>query len=219
MKTLDIITALNSYIQTFTPDEKEAFDCCVKNALPVSKGTGASVLAALYNQLQEDYRTEESKKNKGTNQSKENSSGFHAGDYGAETAGKLGVAIAGDYGAANAGDYGAAITEDYGAANAGYYGAAITGDYGAANAGEGGTASAGYCGISVVRENGKSSVEIGGAAVAFDGWAKGENGAALVLIETDEEKEIKGIKAVLVDGEKIKPNTYYRLKNGEVIER
>ena len=65
MKTLDIITALNSYIQTFTPDEKEAFDYYFKNALPVSNGTGASVLAALYNQLQEDYRTEELKKNRG----------------------------------------------------------------------------------------------------------------------------------------------------------
>ena len=67
MKTLDIITALNSYIQTFTPDEREKFDFYAGSGVtvPLSTDTGASVLAALYNQLQEDYRTEELKKNKG----------------------------------------------------------------------------------------------------------------------------------------------------------
>ena len=67
MKTLDIITALNSYIQTFTPDEKETFDFYANGGTTVSlsTGTGASILATLYNQLQEDYRTEELKKNRG----------------------------------------------------------------------------------------------------------------------------------------------------------
>ena len=68
MKTLDIITALNSYIQTFTPDEKETFDFYANGGTTVSlsTGTGASILATLYNQLQEDYRTEELKKSRGT---------------------------------------------------------------------------------------------------------------------------------------------------------
>ena len=159
----------------------------------------------------------------------------NAGDYGAANAGEGGVASAGNcgaanagnYGAANAGDYGAANAGNYGAANAGYYGAANAGDrgaanagnYGAANAGDRGAANAGECGVAIVHENGTSSVKTGGIAVSFDGWSKGEIGSALVLIETDEDEGIKEIKAVLVDGEKIKPDTYYRLKNGEVIEK
>ena len=166
----------------------------------------------------------------------------NAGDYGAANAGYRGAANAGDSGAANAGDRGAANAGDYGAANAGYrgaanagysgaanagdYGAANAGDSGAANAGDYGAANAGYrgaanageCGVAIVRENGISSVRTGGAAVAYDGWAKGEVGAALVLIETDGSDNIKHSKTLFVDGEAVKPDTYYRLKNGEVIE-
>ena len=158
----------------------------------------------------------------------------NAGNRGAANAGYCGAANAGNYGVANAGDYGAANAGNFGAANAGYCGVANVGDCGVANAGNrgaansgnygtaivlgDGVASAGSCGVSIVRENGISSVKPGGAAVAFDGWAKGEIGAALVLIETDKAQGIKEIKAVLVDGEKIKTDTYYRLENGEVIE-
>ena len=158
----------------------------------------------------------------------------NAGDYGAANAGDSGAANAGDCGAANAGDYGAANAGyrgaanagysgaanagDYGAANAGDSGAANAGDYGAANAGYRGAANAGECGVAIVRENGISSVRTGGAAVAYDGWAKGEVGAALVLIETDGSDNIKHSKTLFVDGEAVKPDTYYRLKNGEVIE-
>ena len=81
---------------------------------------------------------------------------------------------------------------------------ANAGDYGTANAGYKGVANAGYCGVSIVRQTGKASVET--------------DGAALVLIETDDSEEIKEIKAVLVDGENIKADTYYRLENGEIIE-
>ena len=102
------------------------------------------------------------------------------------------------------GDYGVASADNCGAANAGNYGAANAGDYGTANAGYKGVANAGYCGVSIVRQTGKASVET--------------DGAALVLIETDDSEEIKEIKAVLVDGENIKADTYYRLENGEIIE-
>ena len=115
-------------------------------------------------------------------------------------------------------NYGAANAGDYGTANAGYCGAANAGDNGAANAGEGGVASAGNCGVAIVRENGISSVRTGGAAVAFDGWAKGEIGAVLILIETDDSSNIKHAKMLFVDGEIVKPDTYYRLEDGEVIE-
>ena len=115
-----------------------------------------------------------------------------------------------NYGAANAGDYGTANAGDYGTANAGNCGVANAGDYGAANAGD--------CGVAIVRENGKASVKPGGAAVAFDGWAKGEIGAVLLLIETDDSSNIKHAKMLFVDGEIVKPDTYYRLEDGEVIE-
>ena len=163
-----------------------------------------------------DRKIEEAK------QTKESCSGnfgaANAGNYGAANAGDCGAANAGKFGAANAGNCGVANVGDYGVANAGNRGAANSGNYGTAIVLGDGVASAGSCGVSIVRENGISSVKPGGAAVAFDGWAKGEIGAALVLIETDKAQGIKEIKAVLVDGEKIKTDTYYRLENGEVIE-
>ena len=142
----------------------------------------------------------------------------NAGGYGTANAGYCGAANAGDNGAANAGEGGVANAGDRGVANAGYCGAANAGDYGAANAGEGGVASAGNCGVAIVRENGISSVRTGGTAVAFDGWAKGEIGTVLILIETDDSSNIKHAKMLFVDGEIVKPDTYYRLEDGEVIE-
>ena len=143
----------------------------------------------------------------------------NAGDCGAANAGNFGAANAGNYGAANAGECGAANAGNFGAASAGCCGVANVGDCGAANAGVFGAASAGNCGVAIVRENGISSIKTGGAAVAFDGWAKGEIGAVLLLIETDDSSNIKHAKMLFVDGEIVKPDTYYRLKNGEVIEK
>ena len=49
--------------------------------------------------------------------------------------------------------------------------------------------------------------------------AKGGLGAVLVICEESEnDYSIKGWKAAVVDGEKIKPDTYYVLKNGEFSE-
>ena len=158
----------------------------------------------------------------------------NAGDWGAASAGFCGAAKAGKHGAANAGNYGAANAGEFGVANVGRGGVANAGKGGVANAGRGGAANAGNygaaivlgdgvanagnCGVAIVRENGKASVEQDGAAVAFDGWAKGEIGAVLLLIETDDISNIKHAKMLFVDGEIVKPDTYYRLKDGEVIE-
>ena len=119
---------------------------------------------------------------------------------------------AGDCGAANAGDYGAANAGDYGAANAGDYGAANAGDYGAANAGD--------CGAAVVRDGGKAKVGKGGVAVGLgkEAMAIGAIGAVLVLTERDSRYNIINAAAVIVDGEKIKADTYYTMKNGEIVE-
>ena len=116
----------------------------------------------------------------------------NAGNYGAAQAGDKGAANAGYYGAANAGDYGAAQAGDYGAANAGDYGAAQAGDYGA-------------------------------AIVSNSGRVKGGYGCVLVArnIEYSEETkryEVTDWACAIVDGKDIKPDTWYILKDGKLVE-
>ena len=119
------------------------------------------------------------------------------------TAGDSGAATAGDYGAATAGDSGAATAGDRGAATAGNYGAATAGNYGAATAR--GKASTGSNGLSVARGN---NVRV-----------KGGIGAILVIAEEREDTyDIVDWKAVVVDGEVVKADTWYRLENGELVE-
>ena len=101
----------------------------------------------------------------------------------------------GDYGAASAtGDYGAAsATGNKGAASA-------TGDYGAASA------------------TGKESVACG---LGFKNKAKGALGCWLVLVERegyDKNYKIIYVKTALVDGKKIKADTFYVLKNGKFVK-
>jgi hypothetical protein len=112
-------------------------------------------------------------------------------------------ATAGYRGAATAGDRGAATAGDYGAATAGNCGAATAGDRGAATAR--GKASTGSNGLSVARGN---NVQV-----------KGGIGAILVIAEEREDTyDIVDWKAVLVDGEVVKADTWYRLENGELVE-
>ena len=112
-------------------------------------------------------------------------------------------ATAGDRGAATAGDSGAATAGDRGAATAGDSGAATAGDRGAATAR--GKASTGSNGLSVAR--GKN-VQV-----------KGGIGAILVIAEEKEDTyDIVDWKAVVVDGEVVKADTWYRLENGELVE-
>ena len=142
-----------------------------------------------------------------------------AGDYGAATAGYCGAATAGDSGAATAGGSGAATAGDCGAATAGNYGAATAGDYGAATAGYCGAATAGYCGAATAR--GKASTGSNGLSMARGNnvQVKGGIGAILVIAEEREDTcDIVDWKAVLVDGEVVKADTWYRLENGELVE-
>ncbi len=53
------------------------------------------------------------------------------------------------------------------------------------------------------------------AAVLGQGAAKGAVGCWLVLTERDAELNILGVQAVRVDGEQIKADTYYTLRNGQ----
>ena len=166
-----------------------------------------------------------------------------AGDGGAATAGDRGVATAGDRGAATAGDGGAATAGDCGAATAGYRGVATAGyrgvamagdcgaatagdrgvatagDRGAATAGDCGAATAGYRGVAMAR--GKASTGYNGLSVARgkNVQVKGGIGAILVIAEErDDTYDIVDWKAVAVDGEVVKADTWYRLENGELVE-
>lgn len=120
--------------------------------------------------------------------------------------GNQGAASAtGNRGAASAtGDQGAAsATGDRGAASAtGYQGAAsATGDQGAASA------------------TGKAGVAL---AAGYECKAMGALGCAICCVERGEwdgeAHPIIAVKAAIVDGEKIKADTWYRLKNGEFEE-
>ena len=124
-------------------------------------------------------------------------------DRGAATAGYSGAATAGEYGAATAGNSGAATAGNRGAATAGNSGAATAGEYGAATSK--GKSSTGDYGLSVARGNG---VKVKG----------GLNAVLVIAEENNWDCEIKDWKAVVVDGEKIKADTWYKLENGELIE-
>lgn len=88
-------------------------------------------------------------------------------------------------------------------ATAGDYGAATAGNRGAATAR--GKASTGSNGLSVARGN---NVRV-----------KGGIGAILVIAEEGEDSyDIVDWKAVVVDGEVVKADTWYRLENGELVE-
>lgn len=88
-------------------------------------------------------------------------------------------------------------------AMAGDRGAATAGNYGAATAR--GKASTGSNGLSVARGN---NVRV-----------KGGIGSILVIAEEKEDThDIVDWKAVLVDGEVVKADTWYRLENGELVE-
>ena len=142
-----------------------------------------------------------------------------AGDRGAATAGNCGVATAGDRGAATAGYRGVAMAGNCGAATAGDRGAATAGDGGAATAGDGGAATAGDGGAATAR--GKASTGYNGLSVARgeNVQVKGGIGAILVIAEErDDTYDIVDWKAVVVDGEVVKADTWYRLENGELVE-
>jgi len=142
-----------------------------------------------------------------------------AGDSGAATAGDSGAATAGDSGAATAGDSGAATAGNYGAATAGNYGAATAGDSGAATAGNSGAATAGNYGAAtsrgsvIVGKNGVGTVRGNGVKI------KGGMGAILTCaVEKEDSYDIETWAVAVVDGENIKADTWYTVKDGKFVE-
>lgn len=88
-------------------------------------------------------------------------------------------------------------------ATAGYCGAATAGDRGAATSR--GSGSVGENGVGLVRGNGVK--------------ARGGFGAILVIaVENENNYELAEWKAFVVDGETVKPDTWYTLKNGKLVE-
>ena len=88
--------------------------------------------------------------------------------------------------------------------------AATAGDYGAATAGD--------CGAATSR--GKSSTGENGLSVARGKWVKAKGGLGSILVIAEEENscKISNWKAVVVDGVNIKADTWYTLKDRELIE-
>ena len=102
--------------------------------------------------------------------------------------------------ATNTGDWSAATNTGYrsAATNTGYRSAATnTGDQSAATVG------------------GAESIAV---VTGYGSKAKGAVGCWLVLTERDKKMHILGVQAVCVDGETIKADTFYMLKNGAIIE-
>ena len=110
-----------------------------------------------------------------------------------------------------ANDKGSASAGEQGSASAGWKGSASAGNYGSASAGErgrcvsGGSASVGQEGCAVAKGNGCK--------------VKGGIGSLLVIAEENNtDYAISAWKAVVVDGETIKADTWYKLENGEFVE-
>ena len=118
-----------------------------------------------------------------------------------------------------AGDNEGASAGASGSASAGASGSASAGEYGSASAGEYGSASAGASGRCV--SGGSASVGENGCAVAKGNGCKVRGGVGSVLViaeENNNDHAIKEWKAVVVDGENVKADTWYKLENGELVE-
>lgn len=97
--------------------------------------------------------------------------------------------------------------------------AATAGEYGVATAGEYGAATAGNCGAATSR----GSVSVGengiGAVRGNHVKAKGGIGSIIIVAEENENSyEVEEWKVMVVDGEKIKADTWYQLTGGEFVE-
>nr|DAG58375.1 MAG TPA: hypothetical protein [Caudoviricetes sp.] len=119
------------------------------------------------------------------------------------TAGNYGAATAGNYGAATAGNSGAATAGNSGAATAGFRGAATAGDSGAATSR--GKVSVGENGVGTVRGD--------------EVMIRGGMGAMLTIaVESKTSLDIVAWKSFVIDGKTYKPDVWYTLRNGEIVE-
>ena len=127
-----------------------------------------------------------------------------AGGYKATLAGGENAKLAGGYYATLAG-------ADYAKLAGGNYATLAGGDYAKLAGGENAKLAGGY---KATLAGGENSIIVGDN----HSIAKGKKGAVIVLIERDNNCNIIDFKAVQVDGEKIKEDVLYKLKNGEFVE-
>ena len=161
--------------------------------------------------------------------------GFAGGDY-ATLAGGYNAKLAGGYNATLAGGDNAKLAGGYNATLAGGNYATLAGGYNAKLAGGDNAKLAGgdnaklAGGYNATLAGGNYATLAGGYNAKLAGGensiivgdnhsiAKGKKGAVIVLIERDNNCNIIDFKAVQVDGEKIKEDVLYKLKNGEFVE-
>lgn len=129
------------------------------------------------------------------------------------------AATSGEYStAASSGFKSTAATSGYksNAATSGDYSTAATSGYKstAATSGDNSTAATSGDKSTAVVE-GKESIAL---AAGYKSMAKGALGCWLVLAERDDDNHILSVKAIKVDGGRIKADTFYMLKDGEVVE-
>ena len=120
--------------------------------------------------------------------------------------------------ATNTGDQSAATnTGDQSAAtNTGYRSAATnTGSWSAATNTGNQSAATNTGDQSAAAVGGNGSVAI---ATGYESKAKANVGSAIVVCERDDNYNLIGIKAAIIDGKNLKADTYYTLINGEFIE-
>ena len=120
-----------------------------------------------------------------------------------------------------------AVTSGYGstAVTSGYWSTAVTSGYGstAVTSGDGSTAVTSGYGSTAVTSGDRSTAKVEGehsiaVAGGYQCSAMGSLGCWLVLAERDDDGAITHLEAVQVDGERIKPDVAYMLRDGQVVE-
>ena len=120
--------------------------------------------------------------------------------------------------ATNTGDQSAATNTGYrsAATNTGNWSAATnTGNWSAATNTGNQSAATNTGNWSAAAVGGNGSVAI---ATGYESKAKANVGSAIVVCERDDNYNLIGIKAAIIDGKNLKADTYYTLINGEFIE-
>ena len=130
-------------------------------------------------------------------------------DYGNSTSGNHGNSTSGNHGISNSGDHGKSISGNHGKSTSGDFGISNSGDFGISNSGDWGTSASGDNGISISGNYGHS--------FSINGKAKtGYSGA--ITIEYYESEKNKNITKVGYVRNGLKPNTFYRVVDGEWVE-
>ena len=135
-----------------------------------------------------------------------------AGGNGAKLAGGNWAKLAGGDNAKLAGGDWATLAGGYGAKLAGGNGATLAGGYNAKLAGGNWAKLAGGNGAKLA--GGKHTIMIS----ENDSKAKGGIGSLIVMVERNNEGEIVNYKAIQIDGDTYKEDTWYQLKDGEIKE-